>query len=273
MANPRVSVIMATWNRGHLIGRGVQSVLDQTFADWELIIAGDGPPPETESAIRAWIEKDGRIRYVRCPHSGRIAAVSNAGLKAARGEYAAILDDDDWWLDPEKLAKQAAFLDARPEYIACGGGFVFIDGGGREIGRELKPETDGKIRRVALFANPIVNSAGMFRREAGGFYDETMPQFADWDFWLNLGRKGKLYNFPEYFLAYRMWEGGSSFTHQKENASAAFSIIRRHRNDYPGFSLAFLSATAYWLYARLPLFIRRGANSFLSRLKKRLFSR
>lgn len=273
MASPRVSILMATWNRGHLIGRGIKSALDQTLTDWEFIIAGDGPPPETEAAIREWAKKDKRVRYVRHEHTGRIAITSNAGLKVARGEYVAVLDDDDWWLDREKLAKQVAFLDAHPNYIVCGGGFVFVDGDGKEIGRELKPETDEKIRRVALAANPVVNSSSIFRREPAGLYDEAMPQFADWDFWLRLGNMGKLYNFQEYFLAYRMWEKGSSFTHQKENVNAAFMIIRRYRNDYPGFYVAFFIAAAYWTYAHFPLFIRKSLNSSLSRFKKRLFAR
>ncbi len=270
--HPRVSVITATWNRADFIGRSIQSVIRQTFTDWELLIVDDGSPDRTAEVVREWAAKDSRITYFQVPHTGRIAAVSNIALRAARGEFAAILDDDDWWTDSRKLEKQAAFLDAHPDYIACGGWFTVVDAKGEEIAKVKKPESDEAIRRVILFANPIANSTAMFRRGAD-FYDETLRQFADWDFWLKLGKRGKLRNFPEYFLAYRMWSGGSSFVYQRENAAAAVRIVRRYRKDYAGFSRAFSLALLYKCYSYLPLFVREACNGILSRLKKNLFSR
>ncbi len=273
MHDPRVSIIMATWNRGHAIGRGIQSAREQTFTDWELVIIGDGPPSDTEAIIREWVKKDERIIYKRIEHVGRIAVVSNTGLAMARGEYVAILDDDDWWLDERKLEKQVAFMDSHPDCVACGGWYAVVDTEGTEIARVQKPEDDAAIRRVALAANPIANSSAFFRRSLGARYDESLKQFADWDFWLMLGKKGKLYNLPEYFLAYRMWHGGSSFMFQRENARAALRIVRRYRDDYPGYPKAIVLATAYLWYTFLPSWVRRTTNRSLSRLKKFLFSR
>jgi hypothetical protein len=99
-----------------------------------------------------------------------------------------------------------------------------------------------------------------------------MPQFADWDFWLRLGITEKLYNFPEYFLAYRMWQQGSSFLHQRENANAALAVVNRYRHQYPGFIKAIFLARLYWCYSYFPNFIRRGMNAKLSKLKKFIFS-
>lgn len=82
---------------------------------------------------------------------------------------------------------------------------------GNTTAKILKPENDADIRKVMLFANPMANSSTIFRRSVAeklGLYDETMLQFADWDFWLKMGLEGKIYNFPEYFLSYRMWGGG-----------------------------------------------------------------
>ena len=175
-------------------------------------------------------------------------------------------------LDSNKLEKQVAFLRAHPDYVACGSGFVTMDENGKETGKIKKPEQDDAIRAIALSANPVANSTAMFRRSAGVFYDESMLQFADWDFWLTIGEKGKLYNFPEYFLAYRMWEKSASFMYQKMNADAALRIVNKHKNDYPGFMKALFLACLYWCYSRLPLFIRQTFNAVLSRLKKRIFS-
>jgi len=121
----------------------------------------------------------------------------------------------------------------------------------------------------------MANSTTLFRRataERLGNYDETMLQFADWDFWLKMGLAGKLYNFPEHFAAYRMWEGGMSFAKQRENARSAFRIVRRYTGRYPRTALGCLSAVAYATYAYLPAFIKRFLNPALSRLKKFLFA-
>jgi len=264
---------MTTWKRPQYIGGAIQSVLDQTFTDWEIVIVDDGSPDNTAEVAREWEKKDKRIQYLQLKHVGRIAIVSNAGLRKAKGEFVAILDDDDWWLDKQKLEKQIGFLEKNPDYLGCGGAYVIVNGEGKETGRFMKPQSDEAIRRVALYANPMANSTTMFRRMEAGFYDESLPQFADWDFWLRLGKNGKLYNFPEYFSAYRMWHGGASFnTNQKELVGSAIVIVRRYRNDYPRFWLAFLGTAAYWCYARLPLFMRRRMNAFFSKTKKFLFS-
>ena len=275
MATPKVSIVMSTYNRARFIEGAIKSAQAQTLSDWELLISDDSEKNDTEEVVKKFVG-DARIRYVHRPKKGTIANSSNAALARAQGEYVAILDDDDWWIEPKKLEKQAAFLDTHPEYVGCGGGFIIVDEVGRERSKMFKPETDEAIRRVALYANPIANSTGMFRRDAAraiGDYDESLKQFADWDFWLRLGTKGKLYNFPEYFLAYRMWDSGASFTDQRQNVDYAIVIVRRYKNDYPGYAKAMLLSCLYWCYARLPYGIRKGMNGFLSRLKKALFSR
>ena len=263
---------MATYNRSKFIGGAVKSVLDQSYEDWEIVVSDDSENTETELEFRKF-SNDPRVRYFHRTTRGTIANSSNFALSQSKGEYVAILDDDDWWIDPKKLEKQVAFLDTHPDYIGCGGGFIMVNQEGENMGRVLKPETDQAIRRVALYANPMANSTTMFRRVPAGPYDESVRQFADWDFWLKLGMLGKIYNFPEYFLAYRMWAGGASFSHQAENAKWGRAIVLRYRRQYPGFLKAITMANLYIAYARLPLGIRRWTNGFLSKLKKSIFSR
>jgi succinoglycan biosynthesis protein ExoA len=121
----------------------------------------------------------------------------------------------------------------------------------------------------------MINSTTLFRRavaEKIGGYEESLLEFADWDFWLKMGLRGKLYNFPEHFLYYRVWSGGSSFLRQKENAISAFQILNRHRGEYPGFLNGFAGAAAYLFHAHLPAFVKKYSSPFFSRLKKYLFS-
>ena len=269
--NPVVSIIMATYNRASLISQAIESVIGQSLIGWELIIADDGSTDNTAEVLREWEAKEPRIRYLQLPHAGRIAVVSNAALEAARGKYIAILDDDDRWIDAEKLKKQVAFLDEHPEYVACAGGFRIVNQNDKRIADIYKPESDEAMRKVALLANPIANSTAMFRSSLKEHYDESLQQFADWDFWMRLGQRGKFYNFHELFLAYKMWQGGSSFVNQRANASCAVKIARRYRKDYPGYGKAICFARAYLTYTFLPVSLRRGLNSFLSSLKKRIF--
>ncbi|HUC01301.1 MAG TPA: glycosyltransferase family 2 protein [Candidatus Paceibacterota bacterium] len=269
---PKVTVLLVTYNRPQFIGGAIKSVLAQTFTDWEIVISDDSENDATEEVMKQFAA-DGRVRYFHRATKGTIANSSNFALSKATGTYVAILDDDDWWIDPHKLEKQTKFLDEHPDHIGCGGGFIIMDETGKKRSKVLKPETNDAIRRVALYANPVANSTAMFRRVEGGMYDEAVRQFADWDFWLKLGKKGKLYNFPEYYLAYRMWGNSSSFAHQKENALWGRRIVLRYRHDYPGFWKAITIADLYIVYASLPGPVRRAMNSSLSRLKKVLFSR
>ncbi len=157
--------------------------------------------------------------------------------------------------------------------MACGGGYILVDEEGRERGVFLKPEHDADIRARALLANPIANSTAMFRRVTGGrpaLYDTSMRGYADWDFWLAMGAAGKLYNFPEVFALYALWEGGGSFCQQKVNARAGVNIVCRHRRQYRGVGLALPLAVAQYAYACLPPRVRRHSYHTLSSFKKAL---
>ena len=101
---------MPTYNRGALLSRAIESVRAQTFADWELLVTDDASTDDTWQVLAEWAAKDVRIK----PHRNAknqypdISGILNGGIARALGEYIARLDDDDYWIDPEKLAKQVA---------------------------------------------------------------------------------------------------------------------------------------------------------------------
>jgi glycosyltransferase involved in cell wall biosynthesis len=272
---PRVSVLMLTYNRAQFLGNAIESILAQQFQEWELLVVHDGPNHEIPLLMEDWQKRDARILYFHRAIPGNIAEASNFGLAHARGEYVAVLDDDDDWADPAKLSKQIEFLDSHQDHCACGGGVIVVDPSGREKMRYLKPEHDEQIRRHALMANPLAHSTTLYRREAAlqtGGYDETLAGFQDWDLWLKLGKLGKLYNFPEYFLHYRVWQGSGSFHQSKGNTESSLRITRRYRRDYAGFAIAYPMALLYYAYAHLPASVHRLSYSALSQWKKAIFS-
>jgi glycosyltransferase involved in cell wall biosynthesis len=271
----RVSIVMLSYNRPQLIGRAIESVVEQDFADWELLVVQDGANEFTIRTMQEWMQRDGRIRHLRRDKGGNIADATNYGLERAQGDYIAILDDDDYWACPDKLSRQVRFLDEHADYAGCGGGVIVVDPDGREQMRYRKPEQDSEIRRRALMANPMAHGAGMYRlsllRDLG-LYDVSLEGFQDWDVWLKLGGRGKLYNFPDFLLCYRVWQGSGSFHSSRGNTRSAIRIVKRHRGEYAGYAAALAMAYAYHGYNHLPAGIRKSTYSLLSRAKKGLFS-
>src|SRR5690349_3602213 len=106
---PKVSVIIPTYNRAQFIARAVDSVLEQTYKDFEIIVIDDGSSDNTQEILKAY---EGKIRYVYQQNKG-ISAARNRGIQEAKGEYIAFLDSDDVW-KPEKLSVQVAILDVNP---------------------------------------------------------------------------------------------------------------------------------------------------------------
>lgn len=269
-----VSVIMLTYNRPQFIRRAIQSVVAQDFTDWELIIVQDGEQELARAVISEW-SGDPRFRHFHRDTPGNVASALNFGIRQARGEFIAILDDDDLWISTDKLSRQLAFLRANPDCAACGGGAIVIDEHEDEKLRYLKPEQDEQIRSKMLHANPMAHSTTLYRKasaEKVGLYDESLPGYQDWDFFIRLARVGKLYNFPEPLMCYTLWSGGTTYSRLRLNARSAVRIVARHRKDFPGAAVAQVLAWSYLSYTYLPSWIRSGTFSFLSRLKKRFFS-
>jgi len=284
---PRVSILMGTWNRARLLPAAVRSIQNQSFKDWELIIADDGSTDETPQVVQGLKMEDERIRYVRNPRNQGISKNYNTGLRLAKGEYVAMIDDDDPWIGENKLARQVKFLDEHPNYVGCGGGVIVVDPAGKpfdtahgkpfdtahgkELYRYFKPQTDAEIRKLMLFGNPMANSTTLFRRAAGeevGWYDETTRYSGDRDFWLKMGLIGRLYNFPEYFSYYTMSGENTSIAKMKPHLQASLKIMQRYKGKYPHYFQALLLNQAQYLYSFLPVSIRRPLHVLLARLKR-----
>ena len=119
---PTVSIIIPTYNRAHLIDRSIQSVLNQTYQDFELIVVDDGSTDNTEDIIRQFQEKDKRIKYIKHDKNKGGSAARNTGIKNSRGEYIAFQDSDDEWF-PEKLEKQIEIIECTDPKV----GIVYSD--------------------------------------------------------------------------------------------------------------------------------------------------
>ena len=269
-----VSILMLTMDRPQYIGPAIISVVSQTFSGWELIIVQDGPDSRIAPLVAECARQDPRVRFFQRQEVGNIANALNFAIRQSRGEFLAILDDDDAWIEPRKLELQLAALRRSPKLVAVGGGAVVVDGQGREIMRYQRPADSHECAQRALVANPLIHSTVLYRRtaaEAVGLYDDSLPGYQDWDLWLKLMKHWQVTNISEYLATYRVWNGGGSSTKILGNAWSALRITVRHR-EYPRSGIALLTGITYMIFALFPSPIRRRVYQTLTRAKKRFFS-
>ncbi len=187
-AAPRVSVIVPCYNTERYLAATLDSALAQDGVTVEVIVADDGSSDGTLDVLARFGE---RVRVLRQDHRGPSAA-RNACLRAACGEYVALLDADDRFR-PGKLARQAAILDARPDVGLVYTGWHVIDADGVPLAQQGWSREEGDVRRRLLLGNLAHPVAVMIRRQpiadAGGF-DETLQVNEDWDLFIRLALRG-----------------------------------------------------------------------------------
>jgi hypothetical protein len=207
---PRVSVVMAAYNCEKYLHTAIESVLKQSYRDFELLVIDDG----STDASRAIAQQYAGIHpeSVRClEHPGKEnhgpAAARNVGLSHARGTYVAILDADDI-SEPQRLERQAAFLDAHPAVALVGSWYTAIDDKGKRIRRGKAPCDHLDIAWALLFYSPFVHSSVMFRRqvvlEQLGGYDERWPPSEDYELWTRIVQRWPVANLAEYLVRWRI---------------------------------------------------------------------
>lgn len=188
---PKVSVIIITYNRASLLKTAMQTVLDQTFEDFELLIIDDGSPDDTENVVKAF--HDPRVRYVKHAQNQGEGGARNTGIQHAEGEYIAFLDDDDEWL-PDKLQLQVALLDSQPQQV----GFVhsalinfYADTGAELEKRRPVDQVSGNVFDKLLAENFVILSTVLIRKacfDAVGPFDVSIPAGLDYDMWVRIAQ-------------------------------------------------------------------------------------
>lgn len=164
--SPRVSVVMGVHRADPFIGAAVDSILHQTFVDFEFLIVVDAGSPEIRDYISERYPDDARIRLLEAPSLGGLALALNMGIAHARGEYIARMDADDI-SHPDRLQEQVSYLDANSAVAVVGCRVQLIDSNSETVNRKFPfYESDRQIRRVLPFKNPMAHPALLLRRSA-----------------------------------------------------------------------------------------------------------
>ena len=197
-----VSIIVPCYKQAHYLDQSLQSVLDQSYENWECIIVNDGSPDDTEEVAKRWNEKDSRFKYLK-KENGGLSSARNAGIAMANGIYILPLDADDV-LHPQILKKLKPLLQDEAIKITSSYTDFFDKSISNKVG-QLRP-ISGNVHDQ-LHVNQLI-ATSMYRKsswEQVGGYDESMKKgFEDWEFWLRLLKDGSSFHIvPEVLFYYR----------------------------------------------------------------------
>lgn len=192
-----VSVVVPTHERADVLQRAIESVLDQTFTDIEVIVVDDASTDNTESIVEGY--DDPRIRYIRHEENRGGSAARNTGIKAADGEFVAFLDDDDEWR-PGKLDAQLDTYNTDSEVGVVYTGIENVDSEG-QTNAVKTPQIAGDVTEELLLHNFIGSFSALLADsetiERTGLLDEQFPSWQDWEYYIRLSQEARFAAVPE----------------------------------------------------------------------------
>ena len=237
---PTVTVLMPVYNGEKYIKDAIESILNQTFTDFEFLIIDDGSTDKTPDILKEYAQRDSRIRLERNEQNLQIAATLNKGLSLATAPLIARMDADDISL-PERLEKLVAFMIANPDITVCSGAIAFFIHGANAPDEIWMPPTEHEaIRAKLFFESCIYHPVSIYRKEqicvyAEG-YDNSMPPAEDYDLWVRLSMNStvRFANLPEVLCRYRYYGKEEKHTElQKRKANLVREKLLHHINLIP----------------------------------------
>jgi glycosyltransferase involved in cell wall biosynthesis len=265
----KVSVVIPTCNRASFLKAAIQSVLNQTFRDFEIIVVDDASEDETPEVIRSFT--DPRIRCVRHEANKGQGVTRNDGIRCASGDYIALLDDDDEWL-PEKLKKQVSMLDSSPSRVGLiYTGFYRVEGLIKRVIDQFIPQKHGYLYEDLWAQNWIKTcSTVLLRRqcfEKAGFFDEELPSAADYDMWLRISKEFEIEYVAEPLVYYTVHDNRISTNHESK-VRGLEALLRKHApefaRDRQGYSQKYLSLGINYCFVGN---IKKGRKAFVQAIR------
>jgi glycosyltransferase involved in cell wall biosynthesis len=228
---PLVSVVMATFNEPpDFIIQAVQSILNQSLNNFELLLIDDSTNIDSIAAIDALVKSDPRIQLIRGQERFGFVKGLNIGLRQARGKYIARMDGDDISL-PKRFELQVAFLENNPDIAVVGGSMDIINKEGKITSHRNYATSFPKVMLFTLIRNPLAHPTVMFRREVvekGFYYDETFLNAEDLELWLRLINNGyKISNISDTLLSYRVV---GNLAHKRMGRNFVYNYKARKKN-------------------------------------------
>lgn len=239
-----ISINIPTCNRVGSLKCAVNSVINQTYTDWEIVIVDNSGNDEVERYL--WALGHDKIKYF--PYvmdRNMLAGMRNFAISQSDGKYIAILDDDDEFYNKQKLSQQVSFLKAYPEYKVIGTNILVHTPDFKIQGEKLYPQSDEQICKSILVSNPFYHSATMFRKDdvvSIGGYKPMGKEKEDNEYllWLELGLRGKLRNLPMIGVSYTLRYKPKDIVHDFKLHGINFQTVYAYRYKYPNIYKAML---------------------------------
>jgi len=214
MATPTVSVLMPVHNSATFLRQAVDSILNQTYRDFEFIVVDDGSYDGSGQMLSDYIRIDPRIKVITNEKNSGIVFSLNRGLKKCTGDFIMRMDSDDIALC-DRLEKQIKYMEKRSDCAVLGGAIEYIDASGRELGQVRKCSPNSSL----LSRNPLLHPTVVIRRavlvQHGIFYRERYRYAEDYYMWLEVSKFGKLCALDDIVLKYRISNSATRFKHLK----------------------------------------------------------
>lgn len=226
---PVVSVVMPVYNRKEYTPLALESILKQTFTDFEFLIVDDGSVDGSAEIVADYEKRDSRIKVYRHQQNRGLVEALNTGCRNAQGRYIAIMHSDDISL-PQRLEKQVEYMETHPSIALLGTGIQYIDGAGNTSSKEIYPSTPGFARWNLFFYNSLAHPTVMMRRaliEPLGFYQHSAPGVEDFDLWIRATRVHDVVSLPSVLLQYRRWDNNITAHHHSGMMHASVEINHR----------------------------------------------
>ena len=231
---PKVSVIITTFNRANFLEKAIKSVLAQTYADFELLILDNSSTDNTEEVILSF--QDSRIRHIK--HQPiLISEARNLGVREARGEFVAFLDDDDEWLEEKLKLQIKVFENNSADTGLVYGGFIWVDSNSREVGRHrsvLEGMILGKLLVQKDFftgsaSNPMIRKSVF---DTIGHYNEKVATGEDWELYLRLAERYPINFTPEIVVKINQHAGPRLGDKLKSAAELELMVMDRYQEIF-----------------------------------------
>lgn len=278
---PKISVLMSAYNSEKYVAEAIESILNQTFKDFEFIIVNDGSTDKTAEIIAQYAKSDKRIKFIDNKNNAGIVAALNQGLDFCNGEYIARMDSDDISL-PERFAKQVKYMDGHPECGACS---TWAEKFGPNITKDriLTYMPTVKLLDFVLYGDRVLNPGSMVRRsvlvENNIKYKSEYKYAEDYAFWVEVCKHAEIHNLQEILLKYRWHNNNVSVTHRKTQLECAERIRRSILSNLLSYDTdveKLLRMTRevherFWLFGILPI-VRRKQYS-VTKTKYYLFEK
>ena len=240
MEKPIVSVILPTYNwKSEWLSESIESVLNQTFKDFELIIINDASTNNIEETILKYKDKDQRVIYLKNEKNLKLVKTLNRGIEHSKWKYIARIDDDDIWGNKDKLEKQINFLENNPDYWLCWAGEIINILENWEISNKQELNlSDKDIRNNLLKGNQFVHSSIVIRKSALDelwLYNPKYNKAEDYELWCRIWTKYKFSNLKNIIIKYRINSNWICMKNSFFQKKLSLKICLKYKKFYPKF--------------------------------------